>query len=187
MLLFAHTGITLGVATIVAAVVNRREKKSWLVSLSKYADIRFLVIGSMLPDIIDKPIGHTFFSNGRIFSHTLLFLMFVTVIGVIAYKKRGGLWGFSLAVGVLTHLLLDSMWLAPKTLFWPLMGWGFEREVISEYADMIFHELITNPAVFFPETTGLIILIWFSLDVIRKKQVGALLKNHIHRKDRGGF
>jgi inner membrane protein len=176
MLIFAHTGIALGAATMIAAAANHKEKKSWLASLSKYADIRFLVIGSMLPDIIDKPVGHLFFSNGRIFSHTLLFLILVTIIGTVVYKRTKSLWGLSLAVGVLAHLLLDSMWFAPHTLFWPLMGWGFEKEEIADYFRMLFQLFMSERVISIAEITGFIIVIWFSLAVIKKKQVVSLLK-----------
>ena len=180
MLLFAHTGIALGAATAVAAAANRHEKTSWLASLSKYLDIRFLIIGSMLPDIIDKPVGQYLFretfQNGRIFSHTLLFLVLVTIIGVIVYKKSKNVWGFSLAAGVLAHLLLDSMWATPGTLFWPFMGWGFTTVELGDYAGKILRELISDPRIYIPETIGLIIIVWFSITVIRKKQVAALLK-----------
>jgi inner membrane protein len=184
MFLFAHTGIALGaataVATAVAAAANRREKKSWLASLSKYADIRFLIIGSMLPDIIDKPVGQYFFretfENGRIFSHTLLFLLLISTIGLIVYKKSHRIWGFSLVAGVLAHLVLDSMWGTLATLFWPLMGWGFGAIDITDYAGMILRELISDPSIYIPETIGLIIIIWSGITVIRKKQIAALLK-----------
>jgi inner membrane protein len=176
MLLFAHTGITLGAATMIAAVANHREKKSWLASLSKYMDIRFLVIGSMLPDIIDKPIGHLFFSNGRIFSHTLLFLVLVTIIGVAVYQRTKNLWGLSLAVGVLAHLLLDSMWFAPHTLFWPLMGWGFDKEAIADYFRFLFRLFMSERVVAIAEIIGFIITVWTGLLLVSKKQVTALLK-----------
>ena len=84
MLIFGHAGITLGAAVIVSSVAYNRksqdvEKRSNLSSLPAYLDIRLLLIGSLLPDIIDKPVGQLIFretfSNGRIFSHTLLFLL----------------------------------------------------------------------------------------------------------------
>jgi hypothetical protein len=36
-------------------------------------DIRLLILGSLLPDLIDKPLGHIILpeNNGRIFAHTL--------------------------------------------------------------------------------------------------------------------
>jgi inner membrane protein len=180
MLLFAHTGIAMGAAMLAVAAVNRKEKTSWLAFLSKYADIRFLIVGSMLPDIIDKPMGQYFFretfQNGRIFSHTLLFLILVTLIGVIVYRISSSVWGLSLAAGVMAHLLLDSMWTVPATLFWPLMGWGFGGIDISDYARMLFRELFTDPRIYIPEIIGLIILVWAGAAVLRKKQVTALLK-----------
>jgi inner membrane protein len=180
MLLFAHTGITLGAAVAISAAANRGEKISWPASLSKYTDIRFLIIGSMLPDIIDKPVGQYLFretfQNGRIFSHTLLFWALVTIIGVIVYKRSKSLWGFSLVAGVLAHLLLDSMWAAPATLFWPFMGWEFGAVEIGDYTSYLFRELISDPRVYIPEIIGLVILLWFGVGAIRKKQVTALLK-----------
>ena len=176
MLIFAHTGITLGAAALMAAGANRHEKKSWLASLSKYADIRFLIIGSILPDIIDKPIGHLFFSNGRIFCHTLLFFILVTIIGVAVYQRTKNLWGLSLAVGVLAHLLLDSMWITPRTLFWPLMGWDFEKLDIAGYLKKWFQLLMSERVVAIAEIIGFIITVWAGLLIISKKQVTALLK-----------
>jgi inner membrane protein len=181
MFVFAHTGIVLGAATAIAAAVNRRQEKvSWFASLSKYADIRFLVIGSMLPDIIDKPVGEYLFSatfdNGRIFSHTLIFLAMVTIIGIVAYKTSRCVWGFSLAAGTLAHLILDEMWAIPKTLLWPFMGFGFEKLEITDYAQSMFKLLIANPGIYISETIGLIILIWFGLAVVKKKQIGVLIR-----------
>jgi inner membrane protein len=176
MLIFAHTGIALGAAAVISAAANRHEKKPWLASLSKYMDIRFLIIGSMLPDIIDKPVGHMFFSNGRIFSHTLLFLVVVTIIGLIVYKRNKSVWGFSLAAGVLTHLVLDSMWVAPRTLFWPFMGWVFEKENYGDYLHLLFQLLLSDRVEAISEVIGLIITVWFSLAVIRRKQVVSLIK-----------
>lgn len=68
MLVLAHAGITLGTATLLAGVVKyrhepKRSRISWFTSLSKYIDIRILIIGSLLPDIIDKPVGQYFFQE----------------------------------------------------------------------------------------------------------------------------
>jgi inner membrane protein len=50
MLLFAHTGITLGTAKVMARAAGWREK-----GLPALLDYRLVLIGSMLPDLIDKP------------------------------------------------------------------------------------------------------------------------------------
>ena len=118
MLVFGHTGITLGVAALLGRASYKRDflpavvkcpderskllteetsdcnhpsmsKVSWLSSLANHIDIRVLLLGSLLPDIIDKPVGLYFwrdtFSNGRIFCHTLLFLMVITLAGLYLY------------------------------------------------------------------------------------------------------
>ena len=61
MLLFAHLGLTLATARFFSRM-----------------SLAALALGSMLPDIIDKPLGLVVFGSpnmGRTFAHTLLFLM----------------------------------------------------------------------------------------------------------------
>jgi inner membrane protein len=180
MLLFAHVGITLGAATVISGVIDkRRENKSWLASLSKYLDIRFLLAGSILPDIIDKPVGWLFlkdlFSSGRIFSHTLLFLVLLAVIGAVLYKTKHQVWMLSLAVGTAFHLLLDGMWAIPGTLFWPLLGLHFSSRVVHGWLGWMFDVVFSNPAIYFAELIGLVLVSWFTLTVIGRKQVSRLL------------
>lgn len=181
MLLFAHTGIALGAATVITGAVNSREgKTSWFASLSKYMDIRFFIIGSMLPDIIDKPVGQYIFretfQNGRIFSHTLLFLLVLSIAGVILYGMKRHTWMLALAAGTLIHLVLDGMWGVPRTFLWPLLGWEFSAVKLEGWARGLFELIVSNPVIFLSEAVGLIILIWFGIIAIKKKQVGTLLK-----------
>ena len=175
MLLFGHVGITLGAAAAVAGNVNRREKKSWFASLSKYLDIRLLVVGSLLPDIIDKPVGQYLFrntfNNGRIFSHTLLFLVVISGVGFLIYKKQRRTWLLALAAGTFTHLLLDQMWQTPATLFWPVFGLAFPKVDLEGWAQGIFHAMFHDPAVYIPEIIGLAIVLWFAAYAIKRKQI----------------
>lgn len=160
MLLFGHIGITLGIAVLLAnALPSSRFSKttgneaieshpsssqvattlsnlpsykaSWLASLGSRIDIRLLLIGSLLPDIIDKPVGHFFFqntiSNGRIICPTLLFLALITLAGLYLYQSRGKTSLLAVSFGTFTHLIFDQMWRAPRTLFWPIYGVTFDR------------------------------------------------------------
>ena len=104
MLIFGHTGITLATAVLLEGTLPRRRTlhgradeslepyrpsveeslprnysrgvESWLTSLADRIDIRLLLIGSLLPDIVDKPVGYFFFrdtfSNGKIFCTSLI-------------------------------------------------------------------------------------------------------------------
>lgn len=185
MLILAHTGITLGVATLIAGAVDKKQaspdtKTSWFTSLSRYVDIRILLVGSMLPDIIDKPVGQYFFretfSNGRIFSHTLLFLIILTGIGFYLYKRHRQVWMLTLAAGTFFHLAMDGMWAAPATLFWPLLGLTFEKEELTNWLANILRALFSHAVVYIPELTGLAIWLWFGAALVARKKVGAFLK-----------
>jgi membrane-bound metal-dependent hydrolase YbcI (DUF457 family) len=90
------------------------------------------VIGSILPDLIDKPLGHILLNStvdyGRIYAHSGLFMLSVLFVG-IAYRQRKSSWiMLALALGIISHLLLDSMWELPVTLFYPFQGdWGMHH------------------------------------------------------------
>jgi inner membrane protein len=184
MNVFGHAGITLGVATLVAGLANKRlagpdTKTSWFVSLSRYVDIRVLLVGSLLPDIIDKPVGQYFFretfSNGRIFSHTLLFFIVLAGTSFYLYKRHRQVWMLTLAAGTFLHLVLDAMWATPGTLFWPLLGFHFPRADLDDWLSNIFRELFSHPRDYIPELIGLVVSLLFGLALVFRKKVKAFL------------
>ncbi len=209
MLLFGHIGITLGTAVLLAKALPSSRfskttgneaieshssssqvaatpsnlpsyKASWLVSLGNCIDIRLLLIGSLLPDIIDKPIGRFFFqdtiSNGRIISHTLLFLILIALAGLYLYQSRGKTSLLAVSFGTFTHLIFDQMWRTPRTLFWPIYGFTFDRMDLTDWIPNILHTLMTDPQVYIPELVGTAILVWFTLALVRKQKVFYFLK-----------
>lgn len=124
----------------------------------RFTDIRLLFLGSMLPDLIDKPLGHLVLSldNGRIFAHTLLFAVLLmalslrfTVLMPISY-------------GVSMHLLLDGMFTGPGTLLWPLLG-GFPQ---LEFSVGSWFAALARPEVMVPEAVGACAII---LTLVRSK------------------
>jgi inner membrane protein len=185
MLLFAHVGLTLGAAGLLKkAVANWPSSESSGDPATRIAldskpsesphysseeparakrsiDWRLVILGSMLPDIIDKPLGTVIladtFSNGRIFAHTLLFSLILLLIGLYLYK-RGRTGMLVVALCSMGHLILDSMWRHTSTLFWPLQGWEFPKYDLSDGVASIWIEALqTNPATFIPEIIGTII------------------------------
>jgi inner membrane protein len=185
MLLLAHTGITLSVATLLAGAARSNQKtgngiSTWFTSLSAYVDIRILLIGSLLPDIIDKPLGVFFFrdtfSSGRIFGHTLLFLIMLTAAGFLLYRRRHRTWLLVLAFGTFIHLILDQIWLTPKTMLWPFLGFTFDRLDVSDWFTLWFRDLFVYPELYIPELIGLAILLWFAITLINRKRVGVFLR-----------
>lgn len=207
MLIFGHAGITLGVAVLGGVLIkgntsagrdkekdNNSESQcepqssgkfspgrdSWFGSIAKHIDIRLLLLGSLLPDIIDKPIGiYLFgdvFDNGRIFCHTLLFLVLITLAGLYLYRRHGKNWLLTLSFGVFAHLIFDQMWLQPRTLLWPICGLAFDRAHLESWLLNIFHNLMTEPGVFIPELLGAAILLWFALTLLYKGEVYAFIR-----------
>jgi inner membrane protein len=184
MLLFGHAGITLGAAALAARAAGKRRadqavKTSWFAQLSSYSDIRLLIIGSLLPDIIDKPVGQYFFReafyNGRIFAHTLLFLVLITAAGYYLYRRHSQLGMLALAGGTFTHLVLDKIWETPGTLFWPVLGLAFTRYELDDWAAGLLRALLSNPYIYISEAAGLVILLWFGVRVISRKKVMTFL------------
>jgi membrane-bound metal-dependent hydrolase YbcI (DUF457 family) len=94
--------------------------------LKKRSVVMVAAIGSILPDLIDKPLGHIILNGsldyGRIYAHSGLFLICIVAIGLIYHHKKGSWILLLLAAGVFSHLALDSMWELPVTVFYPLLG-----------------------------------------------------------------
>lgn len=142
MLLFGHIGVTLGIFFGLGFFIPR---------LRTIIDPKYLAIGALLPDLIDKPIGLIIFAstfeNGRIISHTLLFVLSLFLVGLYVYEKKKDTKVLSLASGSFFHLMEDQMWATPKTLFWPLLGLRFPRSQTEfngiEYLTRLFENSFT--------------------------------------------
>lgn len=157
---------------------------SWLTSLGNRVDIRLLLIGSLLPDIADKPLGlflfQDIFGTGTIFCHTLLFLIVITLVGLYLYRSRKKTWLLVLSFGTFTHLILDMMWLTPRTLLWPLYGLSFERYDfinLSYWIQKMLDNIFIDLAIGITELMGAAIVIWFVWLLVRRGNFCAFLRN----------
>jgi inner membrane protein len=173
MYMLAHTGITLGVGYAVDKSVR---------SPLLRVDYRFILLGALLPDLIDKPLGRVIFAqelaNGRIFAHTLLFMLLVTLVGIVVYRLKGQQGGLCLAFGVLMHFLLDSIWLNPVTLFWPFLSPEFPKSP-AEFSVVFFSWLyttLTTLQYLMAEIAGGCILLFLAARAILQNKVGAFFR-----------
>jgi membrane-bound metal-dependent hydrolase YbcI (DUF457 family) len=86
------------------------------------------VLGAILPDLVDKPLGLLISGTvayGRIYAHTLLFALILLMAGAVLWRwssRRTGILVIAVALGVLSHQVLDAMWLEPAAWCWPLLG-----------------------------------------------------------------
>ena len=152
MLLFGHLGIAIGLAYLLDKSILQRSKRR--------IDYRFLLLGSILPDLIDKPLSLAGIVGGRAIGHTLIFAI-VVIASVAVLESRGWksgiLLGISLGIG--THLLLDTLWTNPEVLFWPALGFSFPTGGMN--LDRLLHTLLTDPYVYGGEIIGMAMLIGF--------------------------
>lgn len=93
-------------------------------------DYRLVIVGALLPDLIDKSLQLWFFPEafdlpGRSFAHTLLFngILITYSLLLIPFMRSVGPLIFALASA--GHLLFDRMWESPATLLWPLYGLSY--------------------------------------------------------------
>lgn len=196
MLILGHVGITFGVALATEAAVTphpahgagavQRWISRWraaMDSLARRVDLRVLVTGSLLPDLIDKPVGLILFPNvfgtGRLFSHSLVFTVVLALGGLLLYrtKKRSGL--LVLAYGSAMHLLLDAMWRTPSLLFWPLAGPLPRGMAPEDWFARWAQALLTNPAAYVPEIVGAILLLPLAWVILRHRGAGRFLRSGV--------
>ncbi len=197
MMLFAHTGITLGIALLPQQALRRfksaPDEASEVTSadgssirfrrlafLTSPPDYRLVLLGSMLPDIIDKPLGTWLLldslSSGRIYAHTLLFSSVLFAIGILFYRSRGWTGGMWLGIGSLVHVALDQIWRAPSTLFWPAYGWSFPVDNTEGWVKAVFVNMFEDPTVYVPEIIGFLVLSTFFVHLVRRRILVHLLK-----------
>lgn len=119
-------------------------------------DFRWILLGAVLPDLIDKPFGFALGLSGRTWGHTALFSLVLTLSGLILLR-RGSAPSAWLAFGSWTHLLLDQMWGMPPTLLYPLFGWTFPPGDRSLLGYLLV--LLTDPVVQIGEVIGGVVLL----------------------------
>jgi len=185
MLLFGHLGITLGIFFGLGIFVPR---------LKKVIDPRYLAVGALLPDFIDKPIGEVIFAstfaNGRIIAHTLIFSLLLFAISLYMYERKRDIRGFSLTSGSFLHLFEDLIPSYPRIFFWPLFGWSFPRGsrdyvgmehlmkmFVKSFHIEFFSSHITEIMVVVTGVlTGIFLALYWSKKRLEKKSSGEIVK-----------
>jgi membrane-bound metal-dependent hydrolase YbcI (DUF457 family) len=105
--------------------------------------------GAVLPDLIDKPVGQIIFAYsigyGRIYAHTLLFFLLVLVAGLVVWNYRRTPAVCGIAVGILSHQVLDQMWLEQTNWLYPLLG-PFQGHLSPDYINVLILGELNNPS-----------------------------------------
>ena len=144
-----HLGIT---TAIVYVTLGRRR-----------IDYRFILLGSVLPDIVDGVLGLFLFDGpaGRWAAHSILAVVVVSVAIIVGLKGERRLSVFGIGVGWLLHLVADGMWEAPETFFWPAFGGDFSDSPAEPYSWDVLLDPLSHLGTWGGEVVGFAILAWF--------------------------
>ena len=154
---------------------------------------RWILVGTLLPDLIDKPIYYLLIwirgvrgaelgliSGGRTFGHTALTLAGLGLISMILKSRLVA----ALAVGLATHLVLDGIsdvyWTSQgrgpieSALFWPFLTNHFP---VSPYNSMGEHFWsFANPFAIVTELAGAGLLFWETWKIRHRIQILAYFR-----------
>lgn len=119
-----------------------------------------MIIGALLPDIIDKPLFLLDLGGGRLYSHNLLFVI-VSFLIVHFSSKRNKSISLPFLFGLISHLILDLPYVP---LFYPFFSYDYYY--IEEPLTYWFRKLWTDPFVIITEIMGLLFILFI---VIRNK------------------
>jgi inner membrane protein len=192
MLVFGHVGITAAAAKLTDVAfpseVLHNNKSGFRYNIALILgkirdktgnlDYRMIIIGSMLPDIIDKPFFLLFsesgFFTGRSHAHTLLFALVLLSAGIFSSKP----WLLTLALANLSHLFLDFIWYDPEILFWPFLG-RFEPYEAEGWFSDLWYNLTYLPEIYIPEIIGLIITGFLSYKILKVRGINRFIRQGV--------
>ena len=205
MLLFGHIGITAGVVKACDTLVSmsrpdnsyepgsssrfgivireRRLRLHHLLSGIKgrtgSIDYRIVLLGSLLPDIIDKSlwllaVGYIA-PSGRGYAHTLLFNLALFICGLILVRYRKS-WLLIISLCSFMHLIFDQIWNSPVVLLWPLLGPIPEKETVGWLFNII-QALFSQPSVYIPEIIGLVIVLLFAYRLMIRRSFISFIRS----------
>jgi membrane-bound metal-dependent hydrolase YbcI (DUF457 family) len=93
----------------------------WAVFRDPTFDYRPLILGVLLPDLVDAPFGGARVMHSITGSVGLLAIVMALTVGRRAQRKR---W-LGLPIGTFLHLILDGAFADTKVFWWPFTGGGF--------------------------------------------------------------
>ena len=142
-------------------------------------DHRVILLGSFLPDIIDKPLGFWLLPevvnhSTRSIGHTLVFNLGFLSIALLLLGLAHTYRPLLLALASSGHLALDAMWQSPSRLLWPLYGWSFPPggTSLEEWLKFQLSGGWLDPS----EALGAAALVWFVIKLYRQRAMLRFLR-----------
>lgn len=127
-------------------------------------DVRFLLVGAILPDLVDLPVGTLIladrYSRGELWLHSLLLPTLYMSLVLLATRRgrRRRAW-MALGIGWLLHLLVDGMWTSQDVFLWPFFGQEIPSGDTPFWA-LAWDRATSDPWRWVKEALGVAYLIW---------------------------
>ena len=169
MFVFGHVGLTISAFSVYSWADRKWRADRALPPI----DYRAVIVGAMLPDIVDKPLGlwvapDLVDRSLRSIAHGLLFGLVVLGIGGLFLLAQHRPQALLLGVASSGHLVLDRMWSNPTILICPFLGWDFPAEYpgLRDWASGHLVDLLTF-FTDYPELLGLLAIVGFTAQILR--------------------
>lgn len=94
---------------------------TWFIFRDPQFDYRYLIVGAVLPDVVELWFGKAGPLHSVVTSVVLLAVVMLATIGARPRRKR---W-LAGVIGVFMHLVFDGAFLNTKVFWWPLSGLDF--------------------------------------------------------------
>jgi len=117
-----------------------------------------LIIGALLPDIVDKPLFLLDLGGGRLYSHNLLFVI-ITFLIVYFSSKRNKSISLPFLYGIISHIILDLPYVP---LFYPFLS--YELYYIEEPLLYWLMKFWTDPLVTITEISGILFILFIIIN-----------------------
>ncbi len=121
----------------------------WATFRDPAIDHRLVVVGALLPDLVDGLTG------GVWFLHTLLFPIagLGAVMGLTVGRRLARRRLLALPIGAFWHLVFDFAWSDTAVFWWPVQGWSFEGAALPVADRGLWLNLVL-------EVVGVLALVW---------------------------
>lgn len=150
----------------------------------KQIDYRVLIVASLLPDLVDKPLAGFFAGSyqyeSRAFGHSLAFVGCLALLFALQWLWNRSMFFFPVVLGVLLHDVLDVMWLHPGIFYWPLQGWQFPPPTDEAFKGTIqLFGYKIRELDFFDNISVLLLLFFFMQTALRGKILDFFRKGNL--------
>jgi hypothetical protein len=120
----------------------------WLIFRDPAFDYRLVIVGALLPDVVDAAFGGAALLHSVLGSIVLLVLVMVVTIGRRSLRRHL----IALPIGTFLHLVFDGAFTTSQAFWWPLAGGSLAEHPLPVTSRGWWNLLL--------EAIGLVILVW---------------------------